>query len=119
MTQHPASQLPGALQAWGTPHFARALQQALEALSPAELPLARACHAGGLIEDGCVSVSVVSTWACQETIDARVGLFFNEQVGGCSCGEEPFSQPVYCQLQVRIDRQTAHASFELIDTVST
>ena len=108
--------LVAALQDWDTPRFEQTLKHALEKLAPADLPLSRACNAGGLIEDKRLAVTVISTDAALQAIHVRLGIFFSELVGGCSCGDEPYSQPVYCQLQVSIDRQTAEASFELLDS---
>ena len=48
-------------------------------------------------------------WIC-----ARVGIFFNEVVGGCSCGDDPLSVNAYCQIQVSIDRASAEAEFAVI-----
>jgi hypothetical protein len=43
-------------------------------------------------------------------------VFFTEVVGGCSCGDEPFEQPVYCELGVTIDRQSGEAVFNVIES---
>jgi hypothetical protein len=48
-------------------------------------------------------------WIC-----ARVGIFFNEVVGGCSCGDDPLSVNAYCKIQVSIDRASAEAEFAVI-----
>lgn len=111
-----ALRLVAALRDWGTPRFEQTLKHTLEQLAPADLPLSRARNAGGLIEDTRLAVTVISTDAALQAIHVRLGIFFSELVGGCSCGDEPYSQPVYCQLQVSIDRQTAEASFELLDS---
>ena len=108
--------LVAALRDWDTPRFEQSLKHALEQLAPADLPLSRAGNAGGLIEDNRLVVTVISTDAALQAIHVRLGIFFSELVGGCSCGDEPFSQPVYCELQVSIDRQTAEASFEMLDS---
>ena len=108
--------LVAALRDWDTPRFEQSLKHALEQLAPADLPLSRACNAGGLIEDSRLAVTVISAYAALQVIHVRLGIFFSELVGGCSCGDEPYSQPGYCQLQVSIDRQTAEASFELLDS---
>jgi hypothetical protein len=39
----------------------------------------------------------------------HVGVFFREIVGGCSCGDEPFAADGYCEIELRIDKETAEA----------
>ena len=114
--KHSGLRLVAALRDWDTPRFEQTLKHTLEQLAPADLPLSRACSAGGLIEDNQLAVTVISTDAALQAIHVRLGIFFSELVGGCSCGDEPYSQPGYCQLQVSIDRQTAEASFEWLDS---
>ena len=46
-------------------------------------------------------------------IQAKVGVFFNEIIGGCSCGDDPLSENAYCELQVSIDKVTAEAEFSV------
>jgi hypothetical protein len=48
------------------------------------------------------------------SIRAKVGIFFDEILGGCSCGEEPASLQSYCELLVRIDKATAEAQFSVL-----
>ena len=115
MTETNSPRFADALQDWGTPRFEQMLKNEIEALEPACLPLSRGTGLGGRIDGPDLAVTIISARENGQTIQARVGVFFTEIVGGCSCGDEPFSQPAFCVLQVSIDKQTSHAGFELID----
>ncbi len=115
MTENNSPRFAGALLDWGTPRFDQTLKNEIEALEVACLPLSRGTGSGGRIDGSDLAVTVISARENGLTVQARVGVFFTEIVGGCSCGDEPFSQPAYCMLQVTIEKQTACAGFELID----
>ena len=115
MTGNHSPRFASALQDWGTPRFDQTLKNEIEALQAACLPLSRGTGLGGRIDGTDLTVTIFSTLENGQSLQARVGVFFTEIVGGCSCGDEPFSQPAYCLLKVIIDRQTAFARFELID----
>ncbi|NNJ93965.1 MAG: glucosamine--fructose-6-phosphate aminotransferase [Halobacteria archaeon] len=107
--------LRGLLESWGTREFVPALKRSIEALAAGELPLHKGLEQGGLVDDSDLAVTVIDTREMDDAVQARVGVFFTEIVGGCSCGDEPFSLPAYCMLQVTIEKQTGRARFELID----
>lgn len=106
--------LPAALRAFGTDAFASTLKRELEALPPGALPLDRAAAHGGRVGDGPVTVTVHGATDAGAQVAARVGVFFAETVAGCSCGDDPFEQPGYCELEVRIDKATGATVFTLI-----
>jgi hypothetical protein len=91
---------------------ARALKTWIEGLEPGSLPLARGAVRGGLVDDTAIAVTILSTEAGDGFVEARVGVFFTEVVGGCSCGDEPAAEHAYCELRVRIDRQSGEARFD-------
>lgn len=107
--------LTGLLPYWGTREFDPALKRAIEGLAAGSLPLGGVLGQGGLVDDSDISVTVIHTRENGQTLLAKVGVFFTEVVGGCSCGDDPFTQPAYCMLLVTIDRQTASAGFEVIE----
>jgi hypothetical protein len=107
-------ELHDALRAWGTAGFAPALKRALEGLAPGTLPLDGATAHGGRIADGPVAVTIQGAADAGTHLDATIGVFFAEVIAGCSCGDEPFDQPGYCELLVRIDKATGAAAFTLI-----
>ena len=115
MTDNNSPRFAGALLDWGTPRFEQTLKNEIEALDVACLPLSRGTGSGGRIDGSDLAITVFSARENGPMVQARVGVFFTEIVGGCSCGDEPFSQPAYCMLQVIFDRQTACARFEPID----
>ena len=102
------------LRAWGTDAFPSTLKRAIEVLPPASLPLDRATAHGGRVDDGPVVVTIIGAVDAGTHLAARVGVFFGEVIAGCSCGDEPFTQPGYCEIEVRIDKATAAAGFALI-----
>ena len=48
-------------------------------------------------------------------IDAEVGVFFTEVLAGCSCGDEPYAERGYCEVQVDIDKRTGRARLTPLD----
>ena len=94
--------------------FARQLKHELEHLQAGTLPLEQATTQGGQVDDSNIAVNVIEVREHGDWICARVGIFFNEVVGGCSCGDDPLSVNAYCQIQVSIDRASAEAEFAVI-----
>lgn len=94
--------------------FARQLKHELEHLQPGTLPLEQATTQGGQVDDSNISATVVEAREDGDWIRARVGIFFNEVVGGCSCGDDPLSVNAYCQIQVSIDKASAEAEFAVL-----
>lgn len=94
--------------------FARQLKHELEHLQAGTLPLEQATTQGGQVDDSNISANVIEVREDGGWIRARVGIFFNEIVGGCSCGDDPLSVNAYCQIQVSINRASAEADFAVI-----
>lgn len=105
---------PNALRAWGTDAFARTLKAEIEALRAADLPLDTAATPGCHVEDSPVSASVGASTEDIRSIRARVGVFFTEIVANCGCGDDPFEQSVYCELDIAIDKATAAVAFSVV-----
>lgn len=106
--------LQDALPAWGTDAFAARLKGAIEVLPPGVLPLDRATAHGGRVDDTEVTATVIGAADAGARIEARVGVFFSEVIAGCSCGDEPFAVPAYCEMAVRIEKATGAAAITLI-----
>ncbi len=96
-----------ALKNWNTEQFSQTLKHEIEALEPGSLPLYKGLTQGGQVDDDNITATVMSTIDDENVIQAKVGVFFTEIVGGCSCGDDPMSQNVYCEMQFRIDKTTA------------
>ena len=94
--------------------FERALKRELENLPTGTLPLEQATSRGGRVDDHDISVTVISAKDTGEAIQARVGIFFTEIVGGCGCGDDPIPENTYCEMRVSIDKHSSAARFELI-----
>jgi hypothetical protein len=107
-------ELRASLGAWGTDAFPSTLKREIEALPAGSLPLDRAACHGGRVDDGPVVATVIGAVDAGTHLEARVGVFFGEVIAGCSCGDEPFTQPGYCEIEVCIDKTTAAAGFALI-----
>ena len=105
--------LPIALRAWGTADFATALKAELEAHA-SDLPLDAAATPGSHVEDGTVTATVLARTEQPDSVCVTVGVFFNETVASCGCGDEPFSQPAYCELRIDIDRASAAATVSVV-----
>jgi hypothetical protein len=105
--------LPRALAAFGTPGFAATLKQELLALDPALLPLDQATCQGGLADTENLDLTVLAAGPENGRLVARIGVFFTEVVGGCSCGDEPLCATAYGQFRVVIDRRDASVRFSL------
>lgn len=95
-------EMPASNRHLGTGEFAAILRQALASLPECDLPFAG--DHGGRLEPGSIGVTILSMCAVDTWIEARIGVFFSETVGGCSCGEEPFISHGYRELGLRLHR---------------
>jgi hypothetical protein len=100
--------LPLSLAAWGGDAFGATLKAELGAVPATELPLHRLASTGHAL-DTRVSVTLLESRETDDAIEARLGVFFEEILPGCSCGDEPEPQPGYGELMLHIDRATARA----------
>jgi hypothetical protein len=104
-----------ALRAWPSRSFAQALKRELEDLHIRYLPLEKGTTHGGMVDDDALTVTVLGVEETGEYILAKIGVFFTEIVICCGCGDDPMSVNAYCQMQVVINKQSAEASFELLE----
>lgn len=95
------------VRAWGTPAFEPTLKSELAALPPTCLPLDALTGQGGRVEG--VSLRVLAAEASADAIRARLGVFFTEWVGGCSCGDGLVPVPGYGEIELSIARGDATA----------
>jgi len=105
------TKLSKTLNSWGSTTFRQTLKQELENLESGVLPLYQATQLGGQVDDSNISVLVNSVSDNAPQIQAKVGIFFHEIMGGCSCGDEPRSENSYCELLVSINKDTAETKF--------
>jgi hypothetical protein len=95
------------LRAWKSDDFARILKSEIENLERGALPLEKGVSQGGVVDASELAVTVFGAADNGAAIQANVGVFFTEIVGGCSCGDEPVANDAYCEMQIRIDKATA------------
>ena len=96
-----------------------ALPLALRRLPPGALPLTEACTQGGIISDGDLGISLLSWATTGSHIVVRVGVFFEEIVGGCNCHDDPVAASRYAILGVRIARGDGSAEIRLVSESDT
>ena len=108
------SKLPLSLRDWPSDAFARALKNEIESLAPGTLPLDKGATCGGHVDDSRITAIVLRSGDDGSAIQADVGIFFDEIVGGCSCGDDPETRNAYCEIRVRIDKATGEAGFAFI-----
>lgn len=101
--------LPESLSAWGTPAFEPTLRSELAALPPECLPLDALTTQGGRVEG--VTLRLLAAEASHDAIRARLGAFFTEWVGGCSCGDGLMPVQGYGEIELSIARGDATARF--------
>lgn len=108
--------LPDTLQEWPSGSFDKALKRELETLPAGSLPLEKGTSRCGIVDDSDISVTVINTGQNETGILARIGVFFTEIVAGCVCGDDPAPENAYCEMLISIDKTTAEAGFEVIQT---
>ncbi len=107
--------LPASLAAFPSPTFSATLLQELATLPATALPLQQGLTRGGVVDDTHLTFSLLHLEATAEEISVRVGALFTEIVINCGCGDEPHPLPAWCELEIRIHRQSAATRITLID----
>jgi hypothetical protein len=107
------TQLARSLGQWGQPAFERTLKQELQQLKPNLLPLQYAVTEGGLVDGSPIEATITTSEDDGAHINVKAGIFFTEMVPSCSCGDEPQAKPVYCELIIKIDKDSAETEFKL------
>ena len=106
------------VRSWGTPGFRDVLKEEIERIGVDELPLRQALQRGNFLVDEKPVVMINGIDALEETIVARVGLFFAGIDTGSCCANDPTPvQPhhEYCVIQLEIDRATGKTRITLLD----
>jgi hypothetical protein len=103
--------------AWGTPGFNDALRSEVEQLNADLLPLQAGLTAGSHVLDKARRALIITAAESAGAIRARVGIFYNSIIAGCSCADDP--TPVdelneYCEVTIDIDMTTAEAQVTLM-----
>jgi hypothetical protein len=82
---------PVAARATGTVALRSLLMREIENLNSSELPLDSGTAQGGDVADSRLSGTIPEVAETARVVQARVGVFLDEVVGGCSCGCELFT----------------------------
>ena len=108
--------LPLSLKAWNTEDFYPAFKHEILSLDIDLLPLQQGLRNSSYAISDRLAVIILNTEHDNTSITIKAGLFYNGVIAGCNCADDP--TPVdetneYCEVFVRIDRQTAHGFIEL------
>ena len=90
------------------------MKHELENLPAGILPLEKGTSRGGFVDDDDISVTVINVNQDENSIQAKIGVFFTEIIAGCGCGDDPMPENAYCEMRISIDRTTSAARFEVI-----
>ncbi|MGA7979279.1 MAG: glucosamine--fructose-6-phosphate aminotransferase [Chromatiaceae bacterium] len=105
---------PHSLRDWNTDSFCQTLRREIADLPDSTLPLDRGISQGGRVDESEMAVTILATRDDEGAVYAKLGVFFAEVVGGCSCGDDPSPENAYCEMQLRIDKTTAEGSFSAL-----
>lgn len=67
-------------------------------------------HMGGFINNDSISLSILNCQKQDEQIHIKCAVFFEEQIGGCNCHDDPHSENGYIELTFNLTEK----AFELI-----
>ena len=93
--------LSASLAAWGGADFVQVLETELAGLDPASLPLATTT---GYVDTADLTLSLIRQAEAADCLRLRIGVFFQEIIAGCSCGDDPAREPAWCELELVIDK---------------
>ena len=109
-------ELPLSLKAWNTDAFDSTFKREISSLDADLLPLQQGLQNSSYAISDKLAVTILNTEHDNKTITIKAGLFYNGIIAGCNCADDP--TPVdetneYCEVFVRIERQTAYGTIEL------
>ena len=109
--------LPQVAQAIGTSAFNDVLKTTIEEMPRDALPLQQGLRATSYVVDRTISAMILAVADGEDTISAKVGIFYAGIVAGCSCADDPTpinEENEYCELQLEIDKATGTTSVTLL-----
>ena len=106
------------LQHWGRTDFNDTLKNAILEMDIHQLPLQQALAQSSHVSDSKINVIILNTKENENSIIAKVGVFYFGIIAGSCCSDDP--TPVdeiqeYCELEFSIDKTTAEFSVTLLD----
>lgn len=111
------TQLQDALRVWGSPDFDAVFKKSIAMLDGDTLPLQKGLTAGSYALDDSIEAVVLSTKEQPDAIEVKAQLFYTSRTPGCACAGDPTvesEQTEQCLVLIRIDKQTAEATFTLL-----
>jgi hypothetical protein len=102
------------LSSWGTDTFKQVLKDELKQLPEGELPLAKCSMRGGNIDFSSLEVSVLSVSDNDQSVQAKISVFFNEVSAGGSCGFDPTTESAYGEMLVTINKESGESVFKVV-----
>lgn len=98
--------------------FKQQLKQEIEQLDKDSLPLHLATTQGGIVDASKLSVSVLNVTEenrdDKNAILVKIAVFFEEIIGGCSCGDDPLSANAYGEFLLNIDKTNAKTQIRFL-----
>jgi hypothetical protein len=110
--------LPTVLAAWGQPAFEKELKEAIARLDCSELPLQAGLAAGSFALEDPLDVMIINAAEKDDCVETKVGIFYQSLTPGCACAGDPTvesEQNEHITVLVSINKQTAAATFQLVD----
>ena len=101
------------LAAWNSEDFASTVKNEVANLPSGILPLQQATIRGGMIDDSELTVMLLNRAETSAGLEVRLGIFFNEIVGGWSCHDDPVVENCYAEVLLCINPQTGEATFAI------
>jgi hypothetical protein len=95
-------QLPASGAALGGNALAQTLSAELAPLLGAHPLLTAAAEQGGRIDPASVAVSLLGHRNQAGGAELRIGVFCEEVIGGCSCGDPPHAARLYRQFRLQL-----------------
>lgn len=105
--------LTKSLNAWGSLEFTEILKFELEEQPIDALPLQEGLLRTSNVMNEPFNVMVLNSSTSNDSIRAKVGVWYKGVIGGCSCADDP--SPVdsideYCEVEIEIDKATGCAT---------
>ena len=109
MTTH-SIELLKSRAAWGTPEFKTVLKQEIAQLDIVQLPLVQGMTQGSVPIEGSVEAMILKLSETDDAIQAKLGIFYQSIIAGCSCSDDPTPTDVcneHCEVMLKINKSTA------------
>lgn len=107
------------LEAWRTPDFESVLIAELAALDVKHFPLQQGLKHSSHALSKDMTLMFIEAGDHPGVVKARIGIHYQGVIAGCACADDPTPPDTlceYCEIGVSIDKGTARAVLELLDS---